>query len=259
MPKGSNLSPEHQRRAGQQRAAQRSFLQHNQRIAPDGPSAVSAYMRAPAGSQLLDPSDVQFLVLADMRKSRDPGCAITEQEQRLLYGWYVWRAVWDGLNSPAKPDADQFLQRALKASTRTRAGLPLEHPLDIVFVAADDFFGAAGKPLKKDQQRARFRAALARGRQAAQAWSAQIARERAQASRTQPRQVGRRVAMNQPATTSAFVSSQRQPDHYHYGRPDLPAFHPKNIRPARPYDIPTGERLQQRYWISSDLDSSGNE
>lgn len=258
MPKGSHLSSEHQRRAGKQRALSRSFLAHNQRIAPDGFRAQSAYMRAPVGSRLLKAEDRQFLFLADLRTSRDLGRVLTEQEQRLLYGRYAWDAVWEGLNAPAKPEAHEFLQRAQETSTRTRAGLPLEQPLDVLFIAADDFFGKEGKPLRKDQQRACFRAALRAGRAAAQAWSAQVAQERAQAAQTQPRQVGRRVAM-QPQPAPAFVRSQRPSDQYHYGRPDLPAFHPKNIRPARPYDVPTGEKLQQRYWMSPDLSSSGDE
>lgn len=59
--KVSNLNREHQRQAGKGRAAQETFQQHNQRIAPDGFSAVSAYMRAPAGLRLLDLSHIQFL------------------------------------------------------------------------------------------------------------------------------------------------------------------------------------------------------
>src|SRR5262249_54557915 len=142
------------------------FVEHNRRIASDGFSAQSAYMRGPSGLRLLSHSHVQFLLPGQLR---GPGGALlTHDQQRLFFGLYVWRALWDGLPQPALPTDGEFLEKSMVVCDRLHYGKPLENPLDVIYVAACDFCDVSGHAWSWKRQRKMFRQALAAARQFAE-------------------------------------------------------------------------------------------
>jgi len=86
-----NADPDHQRQAGRARAAQPSFREHNQRIAPDGWRSFSAHWRAMQGLPLLDPTHIQFLTPEDFRGPL--GQPLPPDEQRRRYRAYFQAAL----------------------------------------------------------------------------------------------------------------------------------------------------------------------
>jgi hypothetical protein len=204
MNRRAHLTPQHQSNAGRARASAAGFFTHNRAISPDGPAAQSAYMRARKGSALLDPWHVEFLFLADMKKGIEQGEALREDDQRLLFGWYVWSAIWGNLNAPARPTADEFLANAARARAVVDRGLALADPLEVIYVAPDDFCNCRGEPLRRAKQRKAFRAAMARAREAAEAWNAEVARQQHSSA------TGRQKS---PLVTSrpAFITNARLP------------------------------------------------
>lgn len=205
MPRGAHFTPAHQQAAARKRVEQSSFLEHNRTIARDGACACSALMRAPSGSRLLHSEDVQFLFLEDLHPSRDRSQKISEKDRRLLYGRYVWDAIWYGLNAPGKPDADTFLKRSLEIRKSLWGKTQLDDPLEVVYIAPNDFCQSDGSLLRREKQRAAFRMALRVGREAAQVWSKAVADERA-GDHHHSRSVGRRV----PLQTATPVFARRQ-------------------------------------------------
>lgn len=135
MTRGAHLTPQHQSNAGRARTSAAGFHAHNRSISPDGPAAQSAYMRARKGSALLDPWHIEFLFLADMHKGIDQAENLSENDRRLLFGWYVWNAIWDNLNAPVRPTADEFLANKNRMKIVVGCGQLLVNPLDIVYVA----------------------------------------------------------------------------------------------------------------------------
>ena len=96
MKRGDNLrvyyqDSEHQRRAGQARAAQSSNDEHCRRIAPDGWWAFSAYWRVHQGLPLLDPSQIQFLTPDDF--CGPDGRPLSKRKQRRLFREYMKAAT----------------------------------------------------------------------------------------------------------------------------------------------------------------------
>ena len=96
MKRGENLrayhqDAEHQRRAGQARAAQSSNDEHCRRIAPDGWWAFSAYWRVHQGLPLLHPSQIQFLTPDDF--CGPDGRPLSKRKQRCLFREYMRAAT----------------------------------------------------------------------------------------------------------------------------------------------------------------------
>lgn len=210
--RGAHFNYDHQSKAGKKRASTKAFRSHNQVIAPDGPAAQSAYMRAMKGSALLDPWHIEFLFLKDMRKGIELGETISEKDQRLLFGWYVWNAIWGNLNAPSKPTADEFLSQKDRVKDIVGRGEGLCDPLDVLFIAPDDFCDRQGVPLRRRKQRKAFRMALGTARTAAEAQSIQRARQQEE---HQPRKAGQRLPMV-AATQPTFVTRSQVPKKYRH-------------------------------------------
>jgi hypothetical protein len=211
MPRGSHFDHNHQSQAARQWTRDPRFHEHNEVIAPDGPAAVSAYMRSAKGSALLDAWHVEFLFLENMTRGVEGG-GLPETDRRLLYGWYVWRAIWGGLNATPKPTADEFLQEKDRVKAIVGSGMPLSHPLDVVYIAPDDFADQRGVSLSRKKQRKAFRTAMEQARVAAKAWSDEIAQQR-HAEQSTPRKPGQR----RPSTsTPVFVSNRRTSQKYQH-------------------------------------------
>ena len=207
MPRGSHFDHDHQSNAAKVWTSDPKFQDHNEEIAPDGPAAVSAYMRSAKGSALLDPWHIEFLFLRHMRRGVE-GKVLAETDQRLLYGWYVWQAIWNGLNAPPRPTADEFLAQKDRVKAIVGAGQPLSNPLDVVYIAADDFANQHDIPLSWKKQRKAFRSAMEEGRKAARVWSDELARQRAN-ELTQPRKLGQRMPL--APTTPVFMRNHHTP------------------------------------------------
>jgi hypothetical protein len=202
MKRGENLqafnqNPEHQRRAALARTRDPNFLKHNQQIAPDGPAASMAYHRARTGKALIDHWHSEFLFLDDYAKSLDQTQHYSECQRRWLHGWHVWNAIWGGLNAPPRPTQEEFAERMERTQTLVSNGLPLQDPLDVIFVAPDDYCGQDGEPLSPKKQRKAYRHAMERARAEAESWSARVALQRTEHST--PRQPGKR---RKPSTSS---------------------------------------------------------
>src|SRR5436305_6179904 len=250
------FTSESQSELGRRRAQQLSFLLHNRRIAPDGFSAQSAYMRGPSGLRLLHPEHVQFLLPEQLR---GPGGALlTYEQQRIFFGLYVWKAIWDSLApQPQMPTDQEFLAYAAKIQNGLHHGLDLENPLHVIYAAPNEWCDETGEPWAPRKQRRLFRQALATARAYAEAlvieWQQQALAERME----QPRQPGQR----RPQSTSMGPTFGRrgQPSPwFQYGRPDLPSYHPYNLIPQRPYGVPTTNNDHPIYWLpnpgEADLD-----
>src|SRR5260370_23404673 len=164
--RAQQFTPEYQHEMGRRRAQQSSFLAHNQHIAPDGLRAQSAYMRAPCGLRLLRPEHIQFLRPEDLLREHGPNERfLSPREQRLYFGLYVLKAIWqDPAPQPLLPTNEQFLATAAPIRDRLNHGLALEHPLDVVYVAPNDFCDESGIPWPSRKQRKLFREALSTGR-----------------------------------------------------------------------------------------------
>lgn len=211
--KRAHLTPEHQSSAGKARASTPAFRSHNQGIAPDGPAAQSAYMRSMKGSALLDPWHVEFLFLEDMKKGIE-GEVLSEENRRLLFGWYVWNALWGNLNAPARPTADEFLANKDRVKAIVGRGQELCDPLDVLFIAPDDFCDRQGVSLHWKKQRKAFRMALRAARTAAEAWSIQVARQQYE---HEGRKVGQRLSMA-TAPQPSFGAHSPLPKTYRHRR-----------------------------------------
>jgi hypothetical protein len=240
------FTPEYQAEMGRRRAQQKSFVEHNRRIAPDGFSAQSAYMRGPSGLRLLRPEHIQFLEPSQLRGPG--GSLLSHDQQRLFFGLYVWRSLWDGLPQPALPTDEEFLARGMVVRDRLHYGHGLENLLDVIYVAACDFCDASGHAWSWKKQRRLFRQALAAGRQFAEKLTADQHKWALADRMVQPRQLGVRRPMSvTPVPT--FVHQGAAPQGFEYGRPDLPSYHLYNILPQRPYGVPTTNDSHPVYWL----------
>jgi len=209
MPRGAHFDHFHQSEAARKRAAMPSFPRHNQAIAPDGPDAQSAYMRAPKGSRLLSPWHIQFLRLEHLQIDIDQGCAFSDEDRRLLFGSYVWKAIWQFLPSPDPPSREAFLAAIKRVTAHTRQGKALDDPLEVVYLAPNDFCKKDGTPLRPVQQRRLFRAAMRAGRTAAEQWSqADLQQRRLERGQPVPRIIGRRRPMVERPVTLAHPPSR---------------------------------------------------
>jgi hypothetical protein len=244
--RAKQFTPEYQIEAGRRRAKQESFVEHNRQIAPDGFRAQSAYMRAPIGLRLLSPDHVQFLLPEQLYGAN--GVPLTYEQQRVYFGLYIWKAIWANLApQPRMPTDEEFLDIVVRVQAQLHCGMPLEHPLSIIYAAANDFCDESGDPWSPRKQRRLFREALQAGRAYAEAlvlqWQQQAQAERA----TRPRQPGQRrpSAESGPAFQRSGFSAQQ----HQYGRPDLPAYHPYNLSPQRPYGVPVTNDTHPIYWL----------
>lgn len=254
--RAEQFTEEYQREMGLRRAQQHSFLEHNRRIAPDGFSAQSAYMRGPSGLRLLTPSHVQFLLPEQLRGPG--GKLLTYEQQRIFFGLYVWRAIWEDLTpQPERPTDQEFLTYAAKIQNGLHHGLDLEKPLHVIYAAPNDFCDETGEPWAPRKQRRLFRQALADARAYAEALAREW-REQAWAERAdQPRKRGQR----RPQSTKMGPTFGRRGEpsqSFQYGRSDLPSYHPYNLSPQRPYGVPTTNNDHPVYWLpnpgEADLD-----
>ena len=250
------FTSEYQSEMGRRRAQQKSFVEHNRRISPDGFSAQSAYMRGPSGLRLLEPSHIQFL---NPFQLRGPGGALLSvDQQRLFFGLYVWRSLWHGLPQPALPTDEEFLAKSMTVRDRLHYGLPLENPLDVVYVAACDFCDVSGHAWSWKRQRRMFRQALAAGRQFAEKLVADQHQWALADRMKQPRLAGQRRPMSvEPGPI--FVRSGAAPQRSEYGRPDLPSYHPYNILPQRPWGVAQSSDHHPVYWLPARVSVQGLE
>ena len=245
--RAEQFTPEHQIEAGRRRAQQDSFLEHNRTIAPDGFRAQSAYMRAPSGLRLLSPEHVQFLLPEQLCGPN--GLPLTYEQQRLFFGLYVWKAVWNNLApQPQMPSDEEFLTSVGYVQARLHCGMLLEHPLHVMYAAANDFCDEAGDPWSPRKQRRIFREVLGSAREHAEAlviqWQQQAQAERA----SRPRYPGQR----RPSSDRGPSFQHHGPSpHYQYGRPDLPKYDRRNISPQRPYGSPSTNDRHPVYWLDS--------
>lgn len=229
---------QHHQQLGVLRAQQETFLDHNREIAPDGFAAQSAYMRAFIGLRLLSPEHIQFLRPEDLRG--EGGQPLTSETQRLYYGVYVWKSIWGHFPEPPRPPTDsEYLASVVRVQAVVGVGRTLEDPLDGVYLAPNDFCSRRGKPYSHRTQRRMFRSAL----QAACTTALQR-------YMTNQRKVGQRVLMSPPLR---FVGTQRSPQRYEYGRPDLPAYAPENLRMNQPYSLMTNISTVRSHWLPPDL------
>ncbi len=244
----------HQRNAANQRVRQETFLPHNQTIAQDGYAAISAYMRAPAGLRLLHPEHIQFL-RPEQLGGKD-GAPLSPREQRLRFGLYVWRMVWDNLPfAPPMPTDEEYLLQVNRVQALVGRGLPLEAPLDAVFLAPGDLCDGAGVPYAARKQRRLFRAALRTACEAAQHWHEDVLRALKADQQQPPRKLGQRRPMQALTTEVQHNPQISSPAHGStYGRRDLPAYDPANISPTRPYAVPSAARMHG-WWMSADTRS----
>ncbi len=244
--RAQQFTPEYQIEAGRRRAQQESFVEHNRQIAPDGFRAQSAYMRAPSGLRLLSPDHVQFLLPEQLYGPN--GVPLTYEQQRVFFGLYVWKAIWANLApQPQMPTDEGFLAEVGRVQAQLHCGMTLEHPLHVIYAAANDFCDEAGEPWSPRRQRRLFRNALRAGRAEAQAlvleWQQQAQAERA----ARPHQPGQRRPSAE--TSPAFQRRGSPPQPHRYGRSDLPAYHPYNLSPQRPYDVPASNDTHPVYWL----------
>jgi hypothetical protein len=243
--RAEQFTPEYQREMGLRRAQQHSFLEHNRQIAPDGFRAQSAYMRGQSGLRLLRPEHVQFLLPQQL--VGPGGAELSYPQQRIFFGLYVWKAIWEDLAPrPEPPTDEEFLLSVDYVQTRLHAGLCLENPLDVIYAAADDFCDEAGEPWSDRKQRRLFRQALADGQAYAEEqvrlWHEQYQIER----EARLRRPGlRRPQANMPI----FGHCSPGVPTFQYGRPDLPFYHRYNISPQRPYGVPMTNDHHPVYWI----------
>lgn len=256
--RAQQFTPEHQIEAGRRRAQQQSFLEHNRTIAPDGYRAQSAYLRGPSGLRLLRPEHIQFLLPEQLVGPN--GTPLTYEQQRVFFGLYCWKALWDGLApQPQMPTDAQFLAYVACVQQRLHYGMDLENPLHIVYAAPNDWCDDMGEPWSPRKQRRLFRAAFAAGRQYAEAlvieWQQQALEER----RSRPRKPGQRRP-NSEDMHPGFGQRRGSgnPQQYRYGRPDLPSYDPYNLSPQRPYGVPTTSNDHPVYWLPAP-DSSDEE
>jgi hypothetical protein len=181
----------YQKAAAQERIAQASFLVHNRTISRDGYAGVSAHFRAQNGLRLLYPEHIQFLRPEEFLEQ--DGLPLPAYRQRLQFGLYVWRMIWDQLPfAPALPTDEEYLQQARRVQALVGRGLQLETPLDALYVAPDDYCDASGRPLAERKQKKLFRAALRQARAAALQWHDEQVRS---AHPLPPRKPGQRRPM----------------------------------------------------------------
>lgn len=251
--RAEQFTPEYQIEAGRRRARQDSFLEHNRQIAPDGFRAQSAYMRAPSGLRLLSPEYVQFLLPEQLCGPN--GTPLSYEQQRVFFGLYVWKAIWANLApQPRVPTDEEFLAFVGRVQAQLHCGMTLEHPLHVIYAAANDFCDEMGAPWSSRKQRRLFREALRAGRVSAEAlvleWQQQGFAERA----ARPRQAGQRRPSSDQGPTFQHASPQHRSS-----RPDLPSYHPYNLKPQRPYGVPTTSETHPVYWLPiQDSDEEDN-
>ncbi len=247
--RAEQFTPEYQIEAGRRRAQQDSFVEHNRTIAPDGFRAQSAYMRAPSGLRLLSNEHVQFLLPEQLCGPN--GRSLTYEQQRLYFGLYVWKAIWANLApQPQMPTDDAFLAEVGRTQAQLHCGMPLEHPLQVIYAAANDFCDEAGEPWSNRRQRRLFRDALRAGRTAAEAlvqeWQQQAQAERA----TRPHHPGQRRPSAKTDPQFQHRSAATHQHQHHYDRPDLASYDRYNLLPQRPYSVPaTNNTTHPVYWL----------
>lgn len=116
-------------------------------------------MRGPHGLRLLDPAHIVFLRPEDLGGKE--GQPLTTREQRLQYGVYLWQAVYQHApNPPPLPTDEEFLREASRVQQQVARGLPLDHPMDVVYVTPNSFCNAQGEAFAPRKQRKLLRTAL---------------------------------------------------------------------------------------------------
>jgi hypothetical protein len=202
-------------------------------------------MRGPSGLRLLNPEHVQFLLPQQL--VGPGGAELSYPQQRIFFGLYVWRAIWEDLAPHPEPPTDQeFLLSVAHVQDRLHAGLPLENPLDVVYAAADDFCDEAGEPWSDRKQRRLFRQALADGQAEAEEMVRQWHKEYQAEREARLRRPGLRRPQGTPPIFGHRAPAEPTME---YGRPDLPFYHRYNISPQRPYGIPVTNHNHPIYWI----------
>ncbi len=166
--KGDHLTVRHQRKAAAQRTHQPDFIQHNQQISHDAAARQRVKLRAHKGSNLLLSADVHQCWLGDIRDTL--GASLSEGQRRIILGGYIWRYLQEGLcielPRPRSPCA--FFALVAQAKQYAGQGLSLPHPLFVMALAPEDFGRKGPRPLPRDRQKKRYRAALYEARRAAE-------------------------------------------------------------------------------------------
>ncbi|GHP00848.1 hypothetical protein KSF_108950 [Reticulibacter mediterranei] len=252
--RAATFTKEHQQAAARGRTQQASFLPHNRQIAPDGFRSQSASMRSSLGLRLLRPEHVQFLRPEQL--CGPGGAPLTPEQQRVLYGLYIWKALWDNLAPLPQPPTDsEFLTCVAYVQARLHHGLGLEYPLHVMYAAPNDFCDRTGAPWSRRKQRKLFREAMRNGRACAEALALQWQQQDRPQSVTQPRKLGQRRSSRHgdplfPHQTIVRSSSSR---------PDLPSYDRYNLSPQRPYAVPSASSTHPVYWLATQEDPDERE
>ena len=134
---------------------------------------------------------------------------------------------------------------AFSARWRARQGLPLLHPIDVVFLSPQDFCNGLGRPLSPTDQRRLYRS-----------YVEQAIRIECQMGAIEVR-TGRRSALPEGADI-AFVRSvgfQRvlgvRLDMVYGGRDDVRPYDAEALLPTRPYGIPCTSETFPAYWLKN--------
>jgi hypothetical protein len=142
--------------------------------------------------------------------------------------------------------------RAFSARWRARQGLPLLHPMDVQYLAPQDFCNGCGQPLSPIEQRRLFRQYVEAAMHLSD--SARVADRR----RALP--LSGDIAYIRAA--GSVRSGQLRQD-FVYGREDIGRYEDEAFCPARPYGIPVASPVFQPYWLAmsaaGDEDENGDE
>ena len=137
---------------------------------------------------------------------------------------------------------------AFSARWRAHQGLPLLHPLDVVYLSPGDFHNGVGRPLSPTDQRRLYRHYV---EQAIQVGCVEVG-------------TVRRVALPENSDI-AFVRSvgfQRllrlRPDVVYGGRDDVRPYESEALSPTRPYGVPCTSETFPAYWLK-DLEIDADE
>ena len=137
---------------------------------------------------------------------------------------------------------------AFSARWRAHQGLPLLHPLDVVYLSPSDFSNSIGRPLSPTEQRRLYRQYVEQAIQVGCAEAGTV----------------RRVALPESADI-AFVRSvgfqrllELRQDVVYGGRDDVKPYESEALSPTRPYGIPCTSATFPAYWLK-DLERDADE
>jgi len=138
---------------GKQRAAQPSFLEHNRAIAFEGWEGYSAHFRAAQGLPLLDAQHIQYLRPENLLLQGKQ--ILSSEQQRQVFFSYMWKAIWGHIppdHRPRPPSQTEYEEACRRVKKCVEQGLPLETPLDAMFLTPNDLRDSRGKPYRETTQ-----------------------------------------------------------------------------------------------------------